>query len=141
MIFKVSSKAFYPNLLPKVFYPKSPSNSPPKSPPYGVKLSSLTIAEDGLHVVLLGHPQHGQHRPQDGVEERHHPKHCGRKHGVVGAPHLEVPEAIGGALGSLRWGERGGSQPMAGVGLWGSLPTHPSHDLVIFKDPSNPPIP
>ena len=50
--------------------------------------------------------------------------------GAVGAPSLEVPEAVGGALGSLSWGAASPRQ--------GSLPTQPVPDSLICKDPSNP---
>lgn len=54
---------YEPQLLPE----------PPES--RGGDPGRLTVAEDGPHVVLFGHPQHGQHGPQNGVQERHHPKH------------------------------------------------------------------
>lgn len=45
------------------------------------RTSVLTEGEDPLHVILLGHAQHGQHGGEDGAEEGHHAVDCGVEHG------------------------------------------------------------
>ena len=39
-------------------------------------LGVFTWREDPLHVVLLGHAEHGQHGAKDGIEKGHHPIDC-----------------------------------------------------------------
>lgn len=82
-------------------------------------------------MVLLGHSQHGQHRPQDGVEERHHSEHWGGSgRGSIAANPRHRPEKPSSCCWEPQFATPAQSRDSS------SAAVAPSHRLVWLTQPN-----